>query len=258
MTTITFTASEIASLIGRNPYKDAEEAITDCWNKHARKRGMDAPKAPVFILDAYKVVNKNKQVVGNLMDEIKDTSTKTQTSTEAFNETVVLNTKINQMDLKPEDKLILTNYAQSKLNTNYGTRSEVKVHDIYKEMTGETINVTNTMFRKEVKDFQVGGKIDGQIADGTIVEIKNRTRRLFSEVREYENIQIQTYLQLLDQEKAHLVECYNDGKEKHVNVIHVDRDQDMWDELILPGLERVKKTMDEMFEAKQKTDNNSL
>ena len=70
------------------------------------------------------------------------------------------------MDLKAEDKVVLMNYAQSKLNTNYGTRSEVKVHDIYKEMTGETINVTNTMFRKEVKDFQVGGKIDGQIPDG--------------------------------------------------------------------------------------------
>ena len=78
MTTITFTASEIASLIGRNPYKDADEAITDCWNKHARKRGIDAPKAPAFIRDAYKVVDKNKKVVGNLMDEIKNTSTKTQ------------------------------------------------------------------------------------------------------------------------------------------------------------------------------------
>ena len=155
------------------------------------------------------------------------------------------------MDLKPDEKLTLVEYAQSKLNTNYGTRTEDNVHDIYKEMTGDTIGVVNKMFTKPVGDFEIGGKIDGQLEDGTIIEIKNRTRRLFAEVREYEGIQIQTYLHMLEQEKAHLVECYNDGKEKHVNIIEVERDEDLWNDVILPGLVHVKKILDDMFETKQ-------
>jgi len=251
-TAIRFNASEIAALVGRNPYKSATEAIQDCWNRHARKRGIDAPKAPVFIMDAYKVVNANKEVVGDLMDQIKDTAGSTQTSKEAFSKAAILTTKINQMELKPDEKLALNNYAQSKLYTNYGTRKEDTVHAIYKEMTGDTILTKETMLNKEVGDggFNVGGKIDGQLEDGTVIEIKNRTRRLFSEVREYEGIQIQTYMQLLDQEKAHLVECYNDGTEKHVNIIQVERDQGLWDDVILPGLTSVKQQMDEMFAVK--------
>lgn len=246
-----FNASEIASLIGRNPYKRAEDAITDCWNRHARKRGINAPKAPTFILNAYKVVDNNKEAVGDIMDEIKKSAGTTETSTETFNKAVDINTKINKMDLSAEDKLTLVDYAKSKMYTNYGTRKEDTVHDIYKEMTGETIGKPNTMFKKEVGDFQVGGKIDGQLEDGTVIEIKNRTRCLFAEVREYEGIQIQTYLQLLEQEKAHLVECYNDGTQKHVNIIEVEHDEDMWNNVILPGLKNVKVIMDDMFETKQ-------
>ena len=248
---IRFNASEIASLIGRNPWKKAEEAIIDCWNRHARKRGINAPKAPTFILNAYKVVDNNKEVVGDLMDEIKKTAGATESSTEAFDKAVDINSKINKMNLSADDKLALVDYAKSKLYTNYGTRKEDTVHDIYKEMTGDTIRVVTKMFVKDVEDFQIGGKIDGQLEDGTLIEIKNRTRCLFAEVREYEGIQIQSYLHLLEQGRGHLVECYNDGKEKHVNIIEVEHDENIWNDVILPGLKRVKVVMDEMFETKQ-------
>lgn len=248
---IRFNASEIASLVGRNPYKSADEAITDCWNRHARKRGINAPKAPTFILKALKVVDNNKEVVGDLMDKIKNTANTTETSKETFNKAVNISTKINQMDLTADEKTALIDYTNSKLYTNYGTRKENKVHDVYKEMTGNTIGVVNKMFVKEVGDFEVGGKIDGQLDDGTIIEIKNRTRRLFAEVREYEGIQIQTYLHLLEQKEAHLVECYNDGEKKHVNIIEVKKNENVWNDIILPGLQKVKVILDEMFETKQ-------
>ena len=251
MTTVRFNASEIASLIGRNPYKDQQEAIVDCWNRHARKRGIDAPKLPTFILDAYKVVKKNKKSVGDLMDQIKNASNKTQTSKETFSKTIEINTKINNMELKPDEKLTLVNYAQSKMNTNYGTRKEDSVHEIYKNMTGETIGVVNKMYIKPTEGFEIGGKIDGLLDDGTVIEIKNRTRGLFSEVREYENIQVQTYLQMLEKEKGHLVECYNDGKEKHVNIIEVKRDKQYWDEVVLPGLVQANEQINSMFETKK-------
>jgi hypothetical protein len=84
--------------------------------------------------------------------------------------------------------------------------------------------------------YSVVGKIDRieERPDGsrTLVEIKNRTRGLFNKVYDYEMIQIQTYLQMLDLEDARLVEQYN----SQVNSMPVKRDRDMWDNVIVPGL----------------------
>lgn len=248
---IRFNASEIAALVGCNPYKKTEEAITDCWNRHARKRGMDAPKVPTFILEAYKVVDKHKEQVGTLMEDIKQSSGKTETSTETMTKTEAINEKINAMEIAKEDKETLITYAKSKMFTNYGTRKEESVHEIYKTMTGNDIGVMNKMLKKQIEDFEIGGKIDGQLEDGTVIEIKNRTRGLFGEVRQYENIQIQTYIQMLEQEGAQLVECYNDGTKKHVNILDVAKDEDLWEDVILPGLKNAKKIMDDMFESKK-------
>ena len=248
---IRFNASEIAAIVGCNPYKKMEEAITDCWNRHARKRGINAPKAPTFILEAYKVVDKNKEKVGTLMEDIKQSSGNTETSKETMTKTETINEKINAMDITKEEKKTLVTYAKSTMFTNYGTRKEESVHELYKTMTGNSIGIVNKMFKKDIEDFEIGGKIDGQLEDGTVVEIKNRTRGLFGEVRQYENIQIQTYIQMLEQEGAQLVECYNDGDKKHINILDVAKDQDLWDGVIIPGLKKAKEIIDEMFETKK-------
>jgi hypothetical protein len=71
-------------------------------------------------------------------------------------------------------------------------------------------------------------------ADGsrTLVEIKNRTRRLFKSLCEYENVQVQVYLHMLGLTKAKLIEQYNST----TNTIEVDRDEEMWANVIWPGV----------------------
>jgi hypothetical protein len=64
------------------------------------------------------------------------------------------------------------------------------------------------------------------------VEIKNRTNRLFRRVVEYENIQIQVYLQMLGLVRARLVEQYNNQIASH----DIDRDEELWENIILPDL----------------------
>lgn len=84
--------------------------------------------------------------------------------------------------------------------------------------------------------YIVTGKIDRieVCPDGsrTLVEIKNRTNRLFRRVVEYENIQIQVYLQMLGLVRARLVEQYNSQVASH----DVERDDEMWENEILPKL----------------------
>jgi RecB family exonuclease len=84
--------------------------------------------------------------------------------------------------------------------------------------------------------FVITGKVDRieVAADGsrTLVEIKNRTRGFFKTVRDYENVQVQVYLKMLGLLHAKLVEQYN----AETNTIAVDRDEELWDNVIWPGV----------------------
>ena len=86
--------------------------------------------------------------------------------------------------------------------------------------------------------YVICGKIDRieERPDGSrvLVEIKNRTNRLFRSVPEYEFIQVQVYLQLLGLVHARLVEQYNSQILSH----DITRDEEFWDNEILPELKK--------------------
>jgi hypothetical protein len=86
--------------------------------------------------------------------------------------------------------------------------------------------------------YVICGKIDRieERPDGSrvLVEIKNRTNRLFNSVPEYEFIQVQVYLQMLGLVHARLVEQYNNQVKSH----DVDRDEETWVNEILPELQK--------------------
>jgi hypothetical protein len=90
----------------------------------------------------------------------------------------------------------------------------------------------------EMDDVQyvITGKVDrievGSDGSRTLVEIKNRTRGFFRSLREYENVQVQVYLQMLGLTKAKLIEQYNSA----TNTIEVDRDEELWANVIWPGV----------------------
>ena len=53
------------------------------------------------------------------------------------------------------------------------------------------------------------GTVDG-MNDEYVVETKNRTRRLFNKIPEYEKVQLNAYMFMTGKEKAIHIECYND------------------------------------------------
>ena len=110
-----------------------------------------------------------------------------------------------------KDAEIVEKVGVSKMNTNFGTRKEGTVAEMYHGMTGQKVLKPNI---RQVWDiapgFEVVGKFDGFAEDGTLVEIKNRVRRLFKEVKEYENVQVHVYMKMSHAMTAHLVERYKD------------------------------------------------
>ena len=254
---ITFTmfrinASEVAALVGKNPYKNQDEAIQDCWNRN--KKGLP----PLEVLRAKKICKKNKeveQVYEQMTKEVSQT-TNNQEVTEKkkeFTEKMkdILIKKVDQKILelkdtyeqdimyaasKEDEKLIkesfqkdmdklkeerdqaveevkaLEKVGNSKFNTNFGTRRETNIGQTYEEVTGMSVEKPTKKYLWEVvpEHAVVVGKFDGFAEDGTLVEIKQRTRRLFGVVREYENVQVHVYMKMAEVQTAQLVEKYED------------------------------------------------
>lgn len=244
-------ASEVAALVGKNPYKSQDEAIQDCWNRN--KKGLP----PLEIMRAKKVCRKNKDVDAAYSKMIEDIK-KTETNADVIEKKAEFSEKIktimvgkvdeeitnvkesfeqdlmyakNESDKKDIQKLYdqrmqnlnqkrseaveeaqqVEKVAISKFNTNYGTRKESNVGASYAEVTGMTVEKTNKRHTWDIHPgFEVVGKFDGFADDGTLVEIKNRMRRLFGVVKEYENVQVHIYMKMANVTNAHLVEKFED------------------------------------------------
>jgi hypothetical protein len=132
-------------------------------------------------------------------------------------------------------------HIRSSVYTTFGTRSEDRTSDKVEQSEGVKLVRDDAFYELEVSTlcgtkYVIVGKIDRieEHEDGSrvLVEIKNRTRGLFNEVRSYEMIQVQTYLQMLGLSKARLVEQYQD----EVSSQNIFRDQESWDHLIFPKL----------------------
>lgn len=81
------------------------------------------------------------------------------------------------------------------------------------------------------------GRIDG-FRDGQLIEIKNRKSHIYNPLPIYDVIQVQCYLQILGIDQATLIQSlsHGDGTFQTEETVIV-RDDDLWQEHILPGLQ---------------------
>jgi len=87
---------------------------------------------------------------------------------------------------------------------------------------------TKLLYTDPEGKFQITirGKVDG-IVDDTIIESKNRTKRLFKMLRPYEKVQLEAYMFLTGMKKAVLTEYYNEES----CVIEYNHDSQFWNDL---------------------------
>ena len=238
---ISIGASQVAACIGMNPFKTQQQLLVSIWakypklfpNKHAVTEEMHVEQ---LILKSGLELTDIETHAGNVDQIVLDELVQKKIS------------ETNLLFTDDQQKQVST-YIQSKANTIQGTRFEHATAQ--KAPPGKVWEVDSTFYRKPLckkgqMSFQLVGKIDRvEIEDGTrtLVEIKNRVKKLFREVRDYEQIQIQCYLQLTGMNKAKLVEEYKKGNEMHT--IEIEKNQDMWETVILPKLiEFCEKTLE--------------
>ena len=143
----------------------------------------------------------------------------------------------NDETLTPVQKKMVNDHMRKMIYTTHGTRAEDNTADLdesnlftdEKFYSMKIIDIEGTI-------YEIVGRIDRyqENDDGsrTLVEIKNRTKTLFKKVRDYEMIQVQTYLQMLGLEKARLVEQYNNERLSY----SIDVNHDQWNNQINPKL----------------------
>ena len=127
------------------------------------------------------------------------------------------------------------------LATNHGTRNEGKTANFdkfaYKLVEDDTY-YSYDICEIEGTVYQVVGRVDrvqnNEDGTRTLVEIKNRTNGLFNRVRDYEEIQCQTYMHMMDGiDFCSLVETYNGESKSYL----IQKNDEMWTQQIAPKLE---------------------
>jgi YqaJ-like viral recombinase domain len=235
MTRIVLKASEIAAIIGRNQYKHRQDVLNEMWKKYSPStfKGLTkrdkAEESLKMSVDAQRVLSSAVSIKAASSDEVQKVFAEAQ-------EKINLDSKLNATQ-----KAEVIEHLRSKVYTSHGSRTEDKTADKVVADTGVRLERDNAFYTIPVctlddNNFVIVGKVDrievGPDGSRTLVEIKNRTNRLFNRVVDYENIQIQVYLQMLGLGRARLVEQYNNQVASH----DVERDDDLWENEILPEL----------------------
>ena len=235
-------ASEVAAICGLNRYKPRSEVFDETWKKYSpetftgRTKNDRAEAALGASDEARKVLRSAVNI------KAKD-STEVQAIFEDAKAKVNLDPK-----LSVEQKAEVIEHLRSKVYTSHGTRTEDKTSAKVEADTGAKLIRDNAFYNIDVctlgdVNFVVTGRIDRieEQPDGSrvLVEIKNRTNRLFKSVVEYEMVQVQVYLQMLGLVHARLIEQYNNQVLSH----SIDRDEEFWNNIIKPGLEEFSREL---------------
>jgi PD-(D/E)XK nuclease superfamily len=234
---ITLKASDVAAIIGRHRYKPRQEVFDELWKKYSsdtfkgKTKKDKAYEALSFSSEAQKVLEKSVEIKAKDSEEVQ----------KIFSQAKDL---INfDSKLSDSQKSEVIDHLRSKIYTTHGTRKEDTTSDVVEVTEKVTLLRDNKFYTIDIceigeHNFVVCGKVDRieEKEDGSkvLVEIKNRTNRLFKQVVEYEMIQVQVYLQMLGLIHARLVEQYNNQVLSHP----ITRDEEMWTNEILPELEK--------------------
>ena len=253
--------SQIAILTGQSPYGSLIEMILNLWSKVDKnaynKKFLELEnkfsKSFKLLSDWDKLtVLSNDLGLNNLKYKISNAmKNDSQHNLLADQESLITEIKeISKKNIQNKDitndelenkKQILCKLVSSFTNKGFGSHNEKSAILIYKNLTNyDVIEQQNIVLARIKKashqnlntEWFIKGKIDGvAIKDDNkiLIEIKNRTKTLFGELKDYEKPQIQMYLKLMELEKGHLVEhLKNDINEnenkhtnKHTNIIEV-------------------------------------
>jgi hypothetical protein len=225
MVTVRLNASEIAVITGHNTYQNITELTEKILIRNRLKRGVliknDIQKKILSIQD--------EKILETIKKELKlsPTTTKKELETHIHKKYIAPLTTIKKeqdshkqldalLQTLPVTKKILSTSAYTELIKNRGTEQEQKSLDTSEKKNKVHITARNNklyckpLFEDDCCTIILQGKIDGMLHDDTVVESKNRSRRLFYRIPKYEQVQLEAYMFLTGTKTALHIENYNE------------------------------------------------
>jgi len=240
-------SSQLASFIGRNEHTNSCRIFNKLFEKYYQDK-----LSTINLMDKVKKNNVgdsgNIDLISSKLENNKDLREKLDNLCKTSNSSFAMKKTADEMvkkileteKLSKDDETILKKAADGYTNKKFGTIKEENVVDVYKKRMKIDL-VTGIQSRtKKLLDYEGNelwliSKIDAMKYDGTVVEIKNRMYKLFDEVREYEWLQVQTYLEVYNLENAELVEYLKIG-DGEMRINEIRRDRKYWEEIVLKEL----------------------
>ena len=224
-------ASSVASAIGIG-FKKQPELIEELWKKYSPNTFEGKTKED----KALEILMWNTSTK-KILEDVENF--KSENSADVAQKTRAVYHQIEHSGLSAEDMVIAKDHLRKTLYTNHGTRNEYKTADAdHAKLIEDDTFYTHDICTIEGTLYQIVGRIDrlqmNEDGSRTLVEIKNRAKGLFNRVRDYEEVQCQTYLQMLgDIKYCRLVEQFNDERKGYL----IEKDDEKWKDEIIPKLQ---------------------
>ncbi len=131
---------------------------------------------------------------------------------------------VNKKEIIIQDKIQkdteLAKTARGYINTSHGIKYENNAIRQYEEKFNIKLDTSQDFISKNMChingiEYRICGRVDGMYIDPVdynnsyVVEVKNRVKGFFSNLRDYEKTQIQIYMWILNLTQARLVEKFN-------------------------------------------------
>jgi hypothetical protein len=264
---ITIPVTDLASLCGMDHYNNWGKSICKLWKQiypddYNNISRLVNSKSLSCVTDnnmyKLKLLEKKIGTSNNISNKVKHINGKASISTHTLRKNQIELENEIEKELKKnkdakitkEDKEELIKLMNSSTNVVYGCKNENIGINEFQRITGKKICEFQTKLIHPWADDElengdkiqwvIVGKIDGLTSDRELVEVKNRQKCLFHEVRDYEKCQLQAYLDMLDIEMAYLVEVITINNKPDVCILQERRDVNYMSSLIYPHLQLVR------------------
>ncbi len=268
MNRICLFASEVAIITGHNKYEKLDkvthrllaEYFPEKYNRLVKKMKDEG----VEIIPACKtehlkkiikesgISKESKNIIDETLKKTVDSKNSKEFRENQQNLIKKIENEISKKQGKPiskELKSTLKETVKGSTNTNYGIKNENVGVSVYSSLTGERVYEYPKFVKMPLFDDKnlglsviMGGRVDGVTLDSEgninkVIEVKNRTARLFYTLRDYEKVQTLIYMKLFNLENLDLIEILRKDSKVESNIINIDFDSQFWEEQIL---ERIK------------------
>jgi hypothetical protein len=243
MKSIRIRTSDLAKLTGHNTYEPLEKIIKTILNDNNIKECY-VPKTNIeeslhkMTKGDLKKIKEELQLSSQCSLKEVESKIKTTIMKDSYSSKIKEEASKENLKKNLEGKHILKTMEtsiQHDLQMRRGNIKETQNLNHIEKKTKKVITQRNSkLYSKnlytdpeERYTLVLKGKVDGQ-SDGSIIETKNRTKRLFKVLRPYEQVQLEGYMYLTGFNKATLTEHYNEDSFE-IDYCH---DPEFWSECI--------------------------